>query len=82
MQGVVAEDPAGREGAGRIREGSPTSSAMEAVTIFILSFLWPHCGIWKFPGHRLNPPDPLTHCARLGTEPMPPQCPEPLQSDS
>ena len=26
--------------------------------------------------------DPLTHCARLGIEPVPPQWPEPLQSDS
>ena len=26
--------------------------------------------------------DPLTHCARPGIEPVPPQQPEPLESDS
>uniref|UniRef100_A0A8D1CN13 Uncharacterized protein n=1 Tax=Sus scrofa TaxID=9823 RepID=A0A8D1CN13_PIG len=63
---------------------------------FLSLFFFNGCthSIWKYPGQELNPScscnlhcscgntRTLTHCTRPGFETLPPQPPEPLQSDS
>ena len=56
---------------------------------FFFFFEWLHPQHTEILGNRdwipaaaVTMPGPLTHCAELGMEPMPPQRPEPLQSDT
>ena len=55
----------------------------------LLFFLWPHPWHMEVPGPGIEPepqlsltPDTLTHCTGLGIEPVPPQQPQLLKSDS